>query len=262
MRAIRIWIIPLAGIAWALIFTQGCDINIDTEIRRPGTVPGAMVTDIEGNTYHTVIIGEQEWMAENLRTTKLNDNTEVPLITDKVRWLELKTPGYCWYNNDYDAYGSAFGALYNWYTVNTGKLCPTGWRVPADEDWRELAIYLHANGLNYDGSTSGTWESNNNYGKSLAATTYWVFRNISGAVGNDDYPDKSNITGFSALPGGGRDNGATFYGINEAGIWWTLTEYSSSSAYYRTLNYYSTSLGRSGADKLSGHSVRCIRNKD
>ncbi len=260
MRALRIWLITLAGIIWTLIFIPGCDININTDIRRPGTVPGEMITDIEGNTYSTVIIGEQEWMAENLRTTKFNDNTDVPLVTDKVRWHEIKTPGYCWYNNDYDAYGSVYGALYNWYAVSTGKLCPTGWRVPADDEWKELAVYLHANGFNYDGSTSGTWESNNKYAKSLAATTYWVPRRISGAVGNDDYTEKRNITGFSALPGGGRDNGATFYGIHEAGIWWSLTENSSSSAIYWTLNYYSSSVGRAGADKLSGHSVRCIKD--
>ncbi len=81
----------LAGIAWTLIFTAGCEIDTDSRIITPCTVPGGMITDIEGNTYSTVIIGEQEWMAENFRNTKFNHNTDVPLVTDKVRWHEKNT---------------------------------------------------------------------------------------------------------------------------------------------------------------------------
>ena len=107
----------------------------------PGLTYGE-VTDIEGNIYKTIQIGTQEWMAENLKTTKYNDNTEIPLITENSNWGSTTTPGYCWVNNDRTTYKNIYGALYNWYTVNTGKLCPTGWHVSTDAEWTTLVNYL------------------------------------------------------------------------------------------------------------------------
>ena len=97
------------------------------------------VTDIDGNTYKTVQIGTQTWMAENLRTTKYNDGEAIPYVTDNSVWVKLETPAYCYYNNDISN-KKMFGALYNWYTVNTGRLCPSGWHVPTDAEWTTLAI--------------------------------------------------------------------------------------------------------------------------
>ena len=103
---------------------------------------GGTVTDIDGNVYHTVTIGTQTWMVENLKTTKYNDGTAIPLVTDSTAWLNLTTPGYCWYNNDAATYKNTYGALYNWFTVNTSKLAPSGWHVPTDAEWTTLITYL------------------------------------------------------------------------------------------------------------------------
>jgi hypothetical protein len=99
------------------------------------------VIDNNGNTYSTIGLGGQRWMDEDLKTTKLNDGTSIPLVPDSLQWLTLTTPGYCWYNND-SAYKKTYGALYNGYSIQTGKLCPTGWRVPTLKEWLTLAYYL------------------------------------------------------------------------------------------------------------------------
>src|SRR5674476_633708 len=100
------------------------------------------VTDIEGNVYHTVKIGTQTWMVENLKTTKYKDGTAIPLVTDNKVWINLPTPAYCWYDNDATTYKNTYGALYNWYAVNTGKLAPTGWHIPTDAEWTTLQNYV------------------------------------------------------------------------------------------------------------------------
>jgi uncharacterized protein (TIGR02145 family) len=100
------------------------------------------VSDIDGNYYKTIQIGSQIWMAENLKTTRYNDGSNIPLVTDNTAWSNLTTPGYCWYNNDAATYKNVYGALYNWYAVNTGKLCPSGWHVPSEYEWTLLVNYL------------------------------------------------------------------------------------------------------------------------
>ncbi len=100
------------------------------------------VTDIENRTYHTVNIGAQVWLMENLSVTKYNDGTPIPLVTDQAVWNNLKTPAYCWYNNEKPVTGDFRGALYNWHAVNTGKLCPAGFHVPTTGDWNVLTEYL------------------------------------------------------------------------------------------------------------------------
>jgi hypothetical protein len=100
------------------------------------------VTDIDGNIYKTVRIGSQTWMAENLKTTLYNDGTKIPHVTDDSRWVTLETGAYRWYMNDENQYKGLYGALYNWYTVKGGKLCPVGWHVPGDEEWKKLEMEL------------------------------------------------------------------------------------------------------------------------
>ena len=141
------------------------------------------VKDGDGNTYSTVTIGTQIWLGENLKTTKYNDKTEIPLVTDDTEWEGLTTPGYCWYNNN-SSYKNTYGALYNWYAVNTGKLCPSGWHVPSNTEWTALEDYLIANGFNYDGSDTG-----NKIAKSLASASGWQISMETGAPGNTDFPD-------------------------------------------------------------------------
>ena len=192
------------------------------------------VTDADGNVYATVIIGEQEWMAENLKTTKYNDGTDIPHVTDNGAWANLTTGAYCWYNNDQTAYGDTYGALYNWYAVETGKLCPTGWHVPTDAEWTQLTDYLGGDDI---------------AGGKLKATSGWS----NNGNGTDDY-------GFSALPGGSRGTYGSFYYVGYYGCWWSATERSTNYAWSRYMYYYDFDVYWSSNYKEYGFSVRCLRD--
>jgi len=206
-------------------------------------VPTGTVTDIEGNVYITVTIGTQVWMAENLKTTKFNNGTTIPQVTGATTWSNLTSPGYCWnLYNDY--YKEPYRALYNWYTINTGNLCPTGWHVPTDAEWTILISYL--GGQNEAGGKL----------KEIG-TTHWHSPN-TGAT---------NETGFTALPGGYQSTYyGTFMNIGKSSIWWSTTEYSSNSmypstsAYYLELYYTLSSSNSIFSDKKFGQSVRCIKD--
>jgi hypothetical protein len=113
------------------------------------------VSDRDGNTYVTVRIGNQWWMAENLKTTRYNDNTEIPNVTDDDIWKDLITPAYCCIFNDPATYKNICGAIYNWYAINTGKLCPSGWHVSTDNDWKTLEMYLGMTQEQADGAYGG-----------------------------------------------------------------------------------------------------------
>ncbi len=214
------------------------------------------VADIDGNVYKTIEIGTQTWMAENLKTTRYNDGTTIPIVTDNTEWIYLTSPGYCWYNNDPTTYKNTYGALYNWHTVNTDKLCPAGWHVPSDSEWSEMENYLIANGYNYDGATIG-----NKIAKSLAATTIWASSANTGAVGNTDYSAKRNATGFTGLPGGFRYYYGPFDHINFVTYWWSATEIDNLTAYPRQIGYSWDGIYRHiNMPKTFGFSVRCIKN--
>jgi len=206
------------------------------------------VTDADGNTYHTIAIGTQVWMVENLKTTKYNDGTAISNVTDNTAWVALSTPAYCWYNNDATTYKNTYGALYNWYVVNTAKLVPTGWHVPTTDEWTTLVNYVRAN----LGTTSGY------VAKALAATINWTTTTSVVAIGND--LSKNNSSGFSALPGGCRGYDGTFYNIGEFGNWWSSTEYGTTNAWYWILHYRDHGLGESVNAKSYGLSVRCVRD--
>jgi uncharacterized protein (TIGR02145 family) len=195
------------------------------------------VTDIEGNVYHTIIIGTQVWMVENLRTTKYNDGTDIPLVTDSAAWSTLTTPGYCWYNNDLATYKSDYGALYNWYTIYTGNLCPTGWHVPTIGDWKILSDYLIGDSIT---------------GAKLKEidTTHWNFPN-TGAT---------NESGFTALPGGGRNFNGSFDLIGKYGYWWTNSQYIHNDIYYQFISYVGSNLNQGTNSKNLGFSVRCVKD--
>jgi len=213
------------------------------------------ITDIDGNVYHTITLGTQTWTVENLRTTKYNDGSAIPLVTDGTAWGNLTTPGYCYYNNTTSSDSiKKFGALYNWYTVNTGKLAPTGWHVPTDAEWDTLEKYLLAHGYNWDGTTT-----NNKMAKSISAQTDWATSRVAGAVGNN--LSRNNTSGFSALPGGFRDLIGRFSSIGHNGFWWSTTAYVAPFAYYRYLYYDSNELSRDYFNMISyGFSVRLLRN--
>ncbi len=211
------------------------------------------LTDIDGNVYHTVKIGNQVWTVENLRTTRYNDGTAIPHVTDNSSWENLTTPGYCYYGNDSTANAVKYGALYNWYAVNTGKLAPAGWHVPGLAEWDTLKNYLIANGYNWDGTTT-----DNKIGKSMAEKTDWYLSSGQGNVGNG--LSSNNSSGFSALPGGYRLNDGDVSNIGSNGHWWSATEYGAADACNRYLYYSNGNLSRSNYSKAFGFSVRLLRD--
>jgi uncharacterized protein (TIGR02145 family) len=217
--------------------TNSAGTAYGNEISFTTSSAGTTVTDNDGNVYNTVTIGTQTWMAENLKTTKYNDNTSIPLVTDNTAWAALTTSGYCWYNNDAATYKATYGALYNWYTVNTGKLCPTGWHVPTDAEWTTLTTYLGGESI-AGGKLKAT------------GTTYWASPN-TGAT---------NESGFTALPGGYRYGNGTCFSIGGYGIWWSSTEYSATYAWYRAVSYDDADVNRFSDYKQDGLSVRCLRD--
>ena len=199
---------------------------------------GTTVTDADGNVYHTITIGTQTWTVENLKTTHYNDGTAIPNVTDNTAWENLTTGAYCWYDNDSTTNKNTYGALYNWYAVNTGKLAPAGWHVPTDADWDTLSAYLGGDNVS-GGALKDT------------GTTYWQSPNT----------EATNSSGFSALPGGYRSYNGDFSSIGNYGFWWSATEINASSAYYRGLGYDGSHLGSYGdGGKSCGFSVRLLRD--
>jgi uncharacterized protein (TIGR02145 family) len=194
------------------------------------------VPDIDGNIYQTVTIGPQVWMVENLKTTRYNDGTAIPLVTDSIAWSNLTTPGYCWYN-DSITYGNIYGPLYNGYTVNTGKLAPTGWHVPTDSEWNVLFTYL--GGLLVAGGPLKE-----------TGITYWLSPNYGA----------TNATGFTALPGGYRGNFGEFGGIGNYGYYWSATAYDAADLWGCYMDYSFPVVVRHGYQDQDGFSVRCVRN--
>ncbi|HEY5591011.1 MAG TPA: fibrobacter succinogenes major paralogous domain-containing protein [Paludibacter sp.] len=195
--------------------------------------------------YHTVIIGTQVWMVENLKTTKYRDGSAIPNVTDDDTWGSLRTGAYCNFGNDDAIGGTKYGKLYNWDAVNDSRnIAPTGWHVPTMDEWYTLTDYLYAN--------YGTFGS-----KALASKTDWASSTNAnaGAVGND--LTKNNTTGFTALPGGYRNHYGTYNDSGYYGYWW-----SSSDGGYRYLLYYGSYVGKdfSYYGKVYGYSVRCVKD--
>jgi uncharacterized protein (TIGR02145 family) len=200
------------------------------------------IYDVDGNSYNTVTIGSQVWMAENLKTTKYSDGTSIPLVTDNSAWGALTTPGYCWYNNDEATYKDPYGALYNWYAMdaksNGGKnVCPIGWFVPYDAEWTILTLFLGGENI-----AGGKMKS--------SGTEYWQSPNTDG----------TNMSGFSGLPGGGRGINNYFYNIGNFGLWWNSSEYNTEQAWNRSLHFSYGGIGKDYYSKRFGFSVRCTQN--
>ena len=203
------------------------------------------LSDIEGNLYNTVLVGTKLWMTENLRTTILNDNTQIPEIQDNTLWVGATTPAYCWYYND-PTFKPTYGALYNWHAINSGKLCPSGWHVPTDDEFNALEISL---GMAADQATVWGWRGTD-HGLKIKNTTGWT-ENGNG----------TNTSGLSALPGGYRF-GADGQFVLQTTItyWWTATEHDADRAWYRRLDSSSSQVYRASTLKKGGKYVRCVRN--
>ncbi len=241
----RIWLYPFITVN---ILIAGCTEKNDIvipPINFNQAITYGSLTDQEGNTYKTVAIGTQVWMAENFKTTRYNDNQSIPRIIDDEAWINLITPGYCWYNNDAPTYRAAYGALYNWYAVNTGKLCPAGWHVPSNEDWIALRTYM--GGEDFAGGKLKE-----------TGTAHWQTSD-AGAT---------NESGFTALPGGERacngiSNEGKFSGQGTDCIWWSATKFSLTDPpviWCFRIHTDNSRFWRNEIRATSGQNVRCIKD--
>ncbi len=210
------------------------------------------VTDIDGNTYRTIEIGNQLWMAENLRTSRYRNGGDITYVMSNSEWQDLnqeESGAWAFYNNH--AGNEPYGLLYNWYAVNDPRgLCPTGWRVATDQDWQRLERYL---GMPQNELATTGWRGQNaNVGGKLKAegTEYWRSPN-SGAT---------NESGFRALAGGYRFTSGSFSYLSFFGYWWTATEADATTAWRRLLFNNRESINRMNYDKRYGFSVRCVQN--
>lgn len=247
----RILIYPLICMGAVLMLSNGCSKEKDPD---PAPAP-VTVTDVDGNVYHTVTIGAQTWMVENLKVTRYRNGNPLQCITVDAIWSSLTTGAYCTYNNSGENSGT-YGLLYNWYAVDDIRnIAPMGWHVPTDIEWTNLEDNLIAKGYNYDGTTT-----DNKIAKALASTTGWFFSSAVGAVGNTDYPAKRNVTGFTALSCGTRLENGVFARLTWSGWYWCSSESNINEAMFWEMEFNYPVVQVSKMDKRSGNSVRCIKD--
>ncbi|MDY0143980.1 MAG: fibrobacter succinogenes major paralogous domain-containing protein [Bacteroidales bacterium] len=201
-------------------------------------INGNGVVDLDGNSYNTIIVGEQEWMVENLKVTKYRNGNPISSVTDNVEWSNLTVGAYCNYENNLNN-ATIYGRLYNWYAVTDNRnICPTGWHVPSIAEWQTLVNYLG------DDSIAGGMLKE-------IGNTHWHSPN-SGAT---------NESGFSGLPGGNRIGAqGAFDAVGSIGFWWLSDEANASNAMAKSLNSWTTIVGHGQYPKNGGFSVRCIKD--
>jgi uncharacterized protein (TIGR02145 family) len=214
------------------------------------TAPDNTLTDIDGNVYQTVQIGDQVWMAENLKTTRYANGSSIPLVEGASAWgaLPASSKAYCWYDNS-TANRDTYGGLYTWAAAMNGSasssanpsgvqgVCPDGWHLPSDAEWTELTDYLGGSAV---------------AGSKLreAGTAHWTSPN-TGAT---------NESGFTALPGGGRFIDGLFFTVGNNAYFWSATENDATSAWYRSMYYDLANVTRNNYFKGYGLSVRCLKD--
>jgi uncharacterized protein (TIGR02145 family) len=216
-----------------------------------------VVTDIDGNIYNTITIGNQVWLAENLRTTRFLNGDLIGTTTPSTLGIMYdRDPVYQWAYDGNEKNAAKYGRLYTWYAVMDPRgISPAGWHIPSVEEWIDLEKYLIANKYNYDGTTDG-----NRIAKSMASISGWGFSREVGAVGNSDFITYFNKIGFTALPGGYRDIEGKFQRMGSRGCWWSSTEENFYNANYRYLSYNRSDLISSSYFEFCGVSVRCVKD--
>jgi len=220
------------SLCWLLIICA-----CEKESTKPKDEGTGTATDIEGNTFKTIKIGNQVWMAENLKVTHFRNGDPIPQISDDSQWYDLTSGACCNYDND-SSKVEVYGRLYNWYAVNDSrKIAPSGWHVPSDAEWQTLIDYLGG-----DEVAGGKMKE--------TGTEYWIEPN-TGAT------DES---GFSALPGGFRDAYGNFNSLGGSAWFWTATANGDHAAWYWMLSYAQANAVHDPYTKRSAYSVRCIKD--
>ena len=235
------------------LFITNCEKDTTTfPIANPNA--GDPITDIDGNVYQTINIGNQLWMSENLKATHYRNGDAISHVTDDTQWGNNSNIGkYCSYENN-DTYVSTYGRMYNWYAANDSRgLAPEGWHLPTDEEWKELEMYLGMSQADVDDSS---WRGTNE-GIELKATSGWN-NYFDGTSGNG-----TNESGFSALPGGRRIATGDFGELGNYAYFFTATEApdidGSSTAWNRGISS-GKRITRDYGYKDLGMSVRCLKN--
>ena len=205
------------------------------------------ISDLDGNQYTSVKIGNQIWLGQNLKTTKYSDGSSINNITGNAAWASDTVGAYCWYNNDYATYGTDYGALYNWHAVNHDASVPgaslvwlgrdgirdTNWRIPSQTDWNTFITYVGSN------SSPAIKES---------GTTYWSSDN------------GTNLYGFSGRGNGSRDLMGSFSSIKVSATIWSTSETTSILANYVFFSHNTTAVSLLENNKASGYAVRCVKD--
>ena len=212
-------------------------------VKIKGELATGTISDVEGNSYKTIKIGDQRWMAENLKVTRFNDGSPITYAPETADWVALdrtNNHAYCWYNND-SGFKNIYGALYNSFAVHSSKeICPDGWHIPDGGEWYQLCLFLDPDAVQDMGVSStitgGLLKE--------TGTIHWESPN-TGAT---------NQTGFTALPGGIRDRVGSFIDIGKNGTWWSDFGYS-----YAIMHYNTSDLSFSEGGE-QGFSVRCIKD--
>ena len=221
---------------------NGSCVCAGTAVGNGTYVPGNGVTDIDGNTYSSIIINGQEWMQQNLAVTKYRNGDPIPTGLSDLTWYYTSSGAYAIYNNDvFNNY--MYGKLYNWYAVNDIRgICPAEWHVPTDAEWSAFINFL-------DPSADGG-NIVNIAGSKMKSTTGW----------NSPNTGANNESGFTGLPAGYRNGNGGYNYIGEFGDWWSSTETDSNFAWYRNLGYDRPYVSRANYGKKDGFSVRCIKD--
>lgn len=240
----RNWVYPFIVMGVFLLLLSNCrnDYKEDDEVfdePLPEILHGLDVTDIDGNVYHTVIIGTQEWMVENLKTTKYRNGDTIPEVTGNTAWINLNTGAYCVYETeDKNAQIETYGRLYNYYAVTDPRhIAPEGWHIPSITEWETLINFLGGESV-----AGGKMKE--------AGLAHWKIPN-EGA---------DNSSGFTALPGSWRENGRFEPPLGIAGLWWSSTMKDDKSQWTLCLTS-GFGMALTGPGSLSyGLSVRCVKD--
>ena len=209
------------------------------------------VLDIDGNVYKTVVIGDQVWMAENLKVTHYRDGDPISKDVSKYFWMYTSNGSYCNYDNNEDK-ADSYGALYNWFAIEDSRnIAPEGWHVATDEEWKQLEVFL---GMDVEeANESEGIGRGSNIGAKLKTTNIW-------SKDDDGLQNGTNESGFSALPAGYRTSQGDFLFEGFTGNFWTASENGKKYAWDRSLTNWYTTINRNYADKESGMSVRCVKD--
>jgi len=232
------------------LYTSTAKIQLTADSAPLPPEPG-ICTDYDGNSYETIQIGNQEWMAENLKTTHYNNGDVIPNITNNGDWGSLTSGAYGDYDNN-PSNSDTYGRLYNWYTVDDERgVCPDGWHVPSDAEYKTLEMYLGMSQSEADGTG---WRGTNEGSKLAGNANLWNDGNLEN---NAEF----GTSGFAGVPSGYRISSiGNYYYVGNNGYFWSSTEGNSNSAWYRRLYYNNTNVYRNYTNKHYGFSVRCVRN--